>query len=77
MRTLIDLGSLLSLGSFAGMRKPQVLLPALAGAFALSFNYKSRAKRVANGSASETRLQLPIMKCKPGTYEDSDKPMQH
>ena len=60
------------------MGKTEVILPALAGAFALSFNFKSRkAKGVDIDPTIETSLELPILKCKRGTYEHFDKPKQH
>jgi hypothetical protein len=78
MRTLADLVSLLSLISFAEMSKSGIMLPVLGGGLALVFNFKSRNTNGVDLDPSiEAEPALPILECRPGTYERFEIPRQH
>jgi hypothetical protein len=77
MRTITDLASFLSTNSFADVSKAGLILPALAGVFAFALRFTGgKINEVDIEPAMDSALELAILKCRRGTYEDFDKPKQ-
>ncbi len=71
MRTLSDLASILFTGALSQMgRSAGIVLPALAGAFSPALKSKNRkAEGKDIEPLPEAEGELPIMRCRRGTYE--------